>query len=97
MRQVQPPEKTHSKRSVGTGAISMALPSTGFMRLPQIIGDPDATPPIVGVFPVSKSTWWRGIREGRYPSAVKLGPNSSGWHVEKIRALIQQVNEKKAA
>ena len=64
------------------------LPETGFLRLPQIIGDPNATPPIPAIIPVCKSTWWAGVRSGRYPAAVKLSPRTTAWRVEDIRALI---------
>ncbi|MGH8548543.1 MAG: helix-turn-helix transcriptional regulator [Methylococcales bacterium] len=50
------------------------LPEFGFLRLPQIIGDPKATPPIPAIIPVGKSTWWAGIESGRFPQPVKLGP-----------------------
>jgi hypothetical protein len=64
------------------------LPSTGYLRLPQIIGDAKAKPPIPAVIPVSKSTWWQGVKEGRFPKSVKLGPRTTAWRVEDIRALI---------
>jgi prophage regulatory protein len=66
------------------------LPETGFLRLPQIIGDKKAKPPIPPRFPVSKSTWWAGIKAGRYPKPVRLGPRISAWRVEDIRALIHR-------
>ena len=65
-----------------------SLPETGFVRLPQIIGNPKANPPIPAVSPVSKSTWWNGIKEGRFPQSVKLGPRTTVWRVEDIRQLI---------
>lgn len=64
------------------------LPETGYLRLPQIIGNPKADPPIPAVIPVSKSSWWAGVKSGRYPQAVKLGPRTTAWRVESIRALI---------
>lgn len=67
------------------------LPETGFLRLPQIIGDADAVPPIPAVIPVSKSTWWAGVKSGRYPQPVRsLGLRITAWRVEDIRALINQ-------
>ena len=63
------------------------LPETGFLRLPQIIGDPKAEPPIPPIIPVKKSTWWDGVRSGRFPKPVKLG-RCTMWRVEDIRALI---------
>jgi len=67
------------------------LPSTGYLRLPSIIGDPKAKPPIPAVIPVSKSTWWQGVKDGRFPKAVKLGPRTTAWRVEDIRALIERM------
>ena len=63
------------------------LPETGFLRLPQIIGDPKAEPPIPPIIPVKKSCWWAGVRSGRFPKPVKLG-RCTMWRVEDIRALI---------
>jgi len=66
------------------------LPETGYLRLPQIIGNPKADPPIPAVIPVSKSTWWAGVKSGRYPRPVRtLGQRITAWRVEDIRALIQ--------
>ncbi len=68
------------------------LPDTGFVRLPQIIGDKKAEPPIPAIIPVSKSTWWKGVRTGRYPASVRtLGPRITAWRVEDIRALVDSL------
>ena len=65
------------------------LPETGFLRITQIIGNPKAIPPIPAIIPVSKSTWWEGVKSGRYPKPVKsLGLRITAWRVEDIRALI---------
>ena len=71
--------------------MSHNLPAVGYVRLPQIIGNPKADPPIPAVYPVGKTTWWDGVRSGRFPKPVKLGPNITAWRVEDIRALIEQV------
>lgn len=57
----------------------MQIPETGFMRLPQILA----------VFPVSKSTWWAGVRSGKYPAAVKLGPRTTAWPSMAIKQMIE--------
>lgn len=44
-----------------------------------------ATP---GLIPVAHATWWRGIKEGRFPQPVKLSARVTAWRVEDIRALI---------
>lgn len=73
-----------------TQATQHRLPETGYVRLKQIIGNPKAAPPIPAIIPVSKSTWWAGVKLGRYPKACKLGPRTTAWRVEDIRALIEQ-------
>jgi prophage regulatory protein len=62
-----------------------ALPQTGFVRLSAILA-PN------GPLPIGKSTWWAGIRVGRYPKPVKLGPRITAWRVEDIRALIERAS-----
>lgn len=63
------------------------LPDSGFLRLPQIIGDKKHGIP--AVVPVSKTAWWDGIKTGRFPRPIKLGPRTTAWRVEDIRNLIQ--------
>jgi prophage regulatory protein len=66
-----------------------SLPATGFLRLRQILGDKKADPPIPPLFPICKSSWWDGIRSGKYPKPLKLGPGTTVWRVEDIRRLIE--------
>lgn len=55
-------------------------PEFGFLRLPQVLA----------VFPVSKSTWWAGVKSGRYPKPVRtLSRRITAWRIEDIRALIE--------
>lgn len=65
------------------------FPKTGFVRLKQIIGDPKANPPIPALIPVSKSTIYAWIREGRFPTPIHLGDRLVAWRVEDIRAVLQ--------
>ena len=69
------------------------LPETGLIRLPQIIGNPKAKPPIPAIYPVSKSTWWAGVKSGKYPAAVKLGPRTTAWYVKDILKLIESAGK----
>jgi len=66
------------------------LSETGYLRLPQIIGNPKAEPPIPAIIPISRSSWWAGVKSGRFPKPIKLGPRTTAWRVEDIRALIQE-------
>lgn len=67
----------------------MNLPTIGYVRLPQIIGSKKASPPIPPLIPVSRSAWFSGIKTGRFPPPVKLGPRTAAWRVEDIRSLIE--------
>jgi prophage regulatory protein len=58
------------------------LPITGFLRLRAILAP-------AGPIPVSKSTWWQGIKDGRFPKPLKLGKRVTVWRVEDIRRLIE--------
>ena len=67
-----------------TNAI-LELQKNSYLRLPQIIGNPKADPPISPVYPVSKSTWWaacqrhlqgkRNIQNHQNPLATALSAN----------------------
>lgn len=67
------------------GAMSKpnTLPQTGFLRLAQVLQ----------FIPVARSTWWQGVRDGRYPASVKLGPRTTAWKVEDIRAFIEKAGK----
>jgi len=60
-----------------------SLPREGFVRLKSILAP-------IGPIPVGKSTWWAGVKDGRYPTPVKLGPRITAWRVEDIRDLIMR-------
>jgi prophage regulatory protein len=59
--------------------MSDGLPETGFVRLSTILE----------FIPVGKSTWWKGVKDGRFPPPTKLGPKITAWRVEAIRELIE--------
>jgi len=66
------------------------LPQTGYLRLWQILGSSRTTPPTPPLIPVGKSSWWEGIKSGRFPKPIKLGPRTTAWRVEDILDLIQK-------
>jgi len=67
------------------------FPLEGLLRLPDIIGDPKSDPPTKAIIPVSKSTWWAGVREGRFPQPIKLGPNTTAWRAADIRKFLDSL------
>jgi predicted DNA-binding transcriptional regulator AlpA len=60
-------------------ASTTTLPEAGFVRIRQILA----------VYPIGRSTWWAGVKSGRFPRPVKLGPRTTAWRVEDIRRLIK--------
>jgi predicted DNA-binding transcriptional regulator AlpA len=54
------------------------LPETGFLRLPTVLK----------YIPVSKTTWWNGVKSGRFPKSVKLGKGLTVWRAEDIKDYI---------
>lgn len=62
------------------------FPRTGFVRLSAILAPR-------GPLPVSKSTWWAGIKLGRYPKPLKLGPRVTVWRAEAIWSLMESGTE----
>jgi prophage regulatory protein len=67
----------------------MEVQSQRLLRLSAIVG-------AAGLIPVSKSTWWAGVKSGRFPQPVKLGPRITAWRYEDIAALIQHGLSEKA-
>jgi len=57
------------------------LPETGFLRLPDVLS----------LIPVSKTSWYSGVAEGRYPKPIRLSIRTSAWKVEDIRKLIAEL------
>ena len=52
----------------------------GFVDLPKILA----------VLPISKSSWWQGVKDGRYPKSIKHGGRTF-WRVADIQALIKSI------
>ncbi len=60
------------------------LPPEGFVRLPVVLQ----------VLGIEKTTFYMGIKDGKYPQPVKLGPRTSAWRVEDIREVIAKYSKK---
>jgi predicted DNA-binding transcriptional regulator AlpA len=60
-----------------------SLPDTGFVRLPGVLA----------VIPISKSSWWAGVKVGKYPAPVKLSSRITCWRVQDIKDLIARLSQ----
>lgn len=56
------------------------LPNEGLLRIKQVLK----------FIPVSRSSWWAGVKSGRYPKPLKLSERVTVWRVSDIRALIEK-------
>lgn len=54
------------------------LPSEGLLRVSQVLK----------FIPVSRSHWWQGVKEKRYPQPMKLSERVTVWRASDIRQLI---------
>jgi predicted DNA-binding transcriptional regulator AlpA len=59
------------------------------LRLCDIIGDKRKG--ITAIIPVSRYSWYRGIKNGIFPEPVKLGARTSVWRTEDIIKCIDQL------
>jgi predicted DNA-binding transcriptional regulator AlpA len=70
---------------------SNQLPETGFLRLPQIIGNKKTNTP--ALIPISRTSFLNGVKSGKHPKPIKLGERTTAWRVEDIRNLIDSINQ----
>lgn len=49
------------------------------LRLPQVLS----------LIPISRASWYAGVKNGRYPRSVSIGPRAVGWRSSDIQSLIQ--------
>jgi prophage regulatory protein len=56
------------------------IPNEGLLRIKQVLK----------FIPVSRSSWWAGVKSSRYPKPHKLSPRVTCWKASDIRALIEK-------
>ncbi len=61
---------------------SQSVQSKGFYRLPTVLSK----------IPVSRSSWWQGIKDGRYPAGIKIGPRTTAWLQSDIEDLCSRLS-----
>jgi len=59
---------------------SELLPAVGFVRIKTILR----------IFPISRSSWYQGVADGKFPRPIRLGVRTSVWRVQDIRELINK-------
>ena len=67
------------------------LPPTGFLRASQIIGDRRKNIP--ALLPISRSSFWKAVKDGKFDSGVLLSPRVRAWKVETVLAVIAEMSK----
>lgn len=56
----------------------MNTSETKLLRLPDVLKR----------IPISKSSWWNGIKTGKYPKPIKLGQRTSCWRSVDVDEIV---------
>lgn len=67
-------------------------PPTRLLRMPQILGNPKAVPPIPAKIPVGKTKFWALVKSGKFPAAIKLSERVTVWREDEIDAYISSLS-----
>lgn len=63
------------------------LPDFGYLRIKEVLK----------IFPVSRTTWYEGIKTGIYPKPVRLSDGVSAWRFIDIKKLCAEKDPAHAA
>jgi predicted DNA-binding transcriptional regulator AlpA len=63
-----------------------AEPQVGYLRLPEVLE----------IFPIARSTWWAGVKSGKFPAPIKLSPRTTAWRRADILNLIASIDRQQA-
>ncbi len=53
-----------------------------FLRLSQVLD----------IIPISRSCWWKGCKEGKYPTPLKIGARTTVWRASEIQELVAKLS-----
>lgn len=69
--------------------VSVHFPTTGLVRLKSIIAPG-------GPLPISRSSWYAGVKDGRYPKSRKISARVTAWRAEDILQLLEKIEQGEA-
>jgi prophage regulatory protein len=70
---------------MSANALTGALHPEALVRITAIVGDrARGIPPLV---PVSRSGWYAGVKDGRFPPPLKLGSRTAVWRLSDVLAV----------
>jgi prophage regulatory protein len=42
------------------------------------------------LLPISKTSWWNGVKSGKFPKSIKLGKRTTCWRESEVLAIIEK-------
>ena len=45
---------------------------------------------VLQIIPISKSSWWAGVKSGRFPAGIKLGSRTTCWRESDIMQIVER-------
>jgi prophage regulatory protein len=73
--------EVHEATGAGPGTSPRLNPVGRLLRLPEVLK----------IIPVSRSTWYEGVRRGHYPKPVRLSVRTSAWPEASIHRLANKL------
>lgn len=73
-----------------TTYIPTPLPDEGFVRLPSVLS-------VLSVLGISKTSFYAGIKSGKFPKGKLLSERCRVWPVSEVRDLLSQIENESAA
>ncbi len=68
-----------------------SLPDDATLNIQEVVKNPTKNKNIQAVrpvFPIARSTWYEGIKSGRFPKPIDLGNGLNVWRVKDIKAVV---------
>ena len=89
-----PPEKSLPQQEPNLtddpqGTPRPAMQTLAYYRIWQILGNKKSNPPVEPLLPISRTSFYNGIKSKKYPAPVRLSARVSAWRVEDIRKLLE--------
>lgn len=69
-----------------------ALSEKSYLRIWQIIGDKRRGIP--AIIPISRASWWSGVKSGKYPKSHKLSSRVTAWKAADVSRLLEKFDKK---
>jgi prophage regulatory protein len=69
-----------------TGSVPARFDSVESFNIDRLLRLPE----VLQLVPVSRSTWFSGVRSGRYPAPVRIGVRAVAWRHRDIRRLVEK-------